>query len=55
MSTILHYLPHFVFVSVALLALIVFFSDDDDRTKRSSPQRVKPQQYLLNVHSAHRD
>jgi hypothetical protein len=54
MSTLLHYLPHFVFFSVALLALIVLFSDDD-RKKRSTPQRVKHQQYLWNDHSAHRD
>jgi hypothetical protein len=44
MSTLLHYLPHFLFLSLGILALASFFSDDG-RKKRVAPQRVRHQHY----------
>ena len=54
MLTILHYLPHILFSGLAVLALVVLFSDDD-RKKRAFPQRVRQQHYTWNDRSAHRD
>ena len=54
MLTLLHYLPHFLFASLTLLALVTLFSDDG-RKKRSYPERVRQQHYRWDDRSAHRD
>ncbi|MDB5809820.1 MAG: hypothetical protein JWN94_1942 [Betaproteobacteria bacterium] len=47
MTTLLHYLPHFLFFGLGLLALGALFGSDG-RKKHAQPQRVRHQHYQWN-------
>ena len=51
MLTLLHYLPHFIFAGLAMLALVAMFSDDG-RRKRAVPERVRRRHYVWNDRDA---
>jgi hypothetical protein len=53
MLTLLHYLPHFLFAALTLLALGAMFSDDDAR-KHSRVERPR-RHYAWNDQRADRD
>jgi hypothetical protein len=53
MSTLLHYLPLFLFTGLGLLALVTVLTGDD-RKKRTAPQRVRHHHYQWNDHHSRR-
>ncbi len=53
MSTILHYLPHFIFSGLALLALWAMFGDDS-RKKRTAPELPRHRHYQWTDHDSRR-
>ena len=53
MVELLHYLPYILFVALALLAIVVFLSDED-KTKRAHVERSH-NHYGWNDRTAHRD
>jgi hypothetical protein len=54
MFTLLHYLPHFIFGGLTMLALVAMFSDDGRRT-RAVPERARRQYYVWDDQNRRRD
>jgi len=53
MLMLLHYLPYILFAALALLAIVVFFGDED-KAKRAHAERSR-HHYGWNDRTAHRD